>query len=404
MSHSLFSPSSAHRWIPCPGSMAFPENQEDGGSSPYADDGSATHHMASELLQYREPEPVTLNGKDYFYDEERRERVQGYVDDVRRRAGGGYLFVEHRVDLSDFLGEGQGGTADAVIAIPDKRMAIIEDLKDGSGEKVFASYVGANGRQEPNPQLALYGLGALQELELFGEIDSVALVIYQPKLQHVDEFEISVSALREFGTKAALAVSLAGAAMVSGERSLTTEGYLHPGTKQCRWCRAKHRCPALTRLVADEVRLDFDDAVPVIPVADFKELAKHYSSIPLIKQWCDAITAEMTKQVAEGAEIIGPDGKPFKFVEGKAGDRKWTDEKAAEAALVGLLGPRAYTEPKMLTAPAAGKLIKGPAWKDVFEPLIKRAPGRPMLAFGSDPRPPVAAAATANEFDDELNS
>jgi hypothetical protein len=360
--------------------------------------------MASELLQYREPEPVTLNGKDYFYDEERRERVQGYVDDVRRRATGGYLFVEHRVDLSDILGEGQGGTADAVIAIPDKRMAIIEDLKDGSGEKVFASYVGANGRQEPNPQLALYGLGALQELELFGEIDSVALVIYQPKLSHIDEFTVSVSALREFGTKAALAVSLAGAAMVSGERSLTTEGYLHPGTKQCRWCRAKHRCPALTRLVADEVRLEFDDEVPVIPVADFKDLAKHYSSIPLIKQWCDAIAAEMTKQVAEGNEIIGPDGKPFKFVEGKAGDRKWTDEKAAESALVGLLGPRAYTEPKMLTAPAAGKLIKGPAWKDVFEPLIKRAPGKPALALGSDPRPPVAVAATANEFDDELNS
>jgi len=397
MSHSLFSPSSAHRWIPCPGSLAFPENTEDGGSSPYADDGSATHHMASELLQYREPEPVTLNGKDYFYDEERRERVQGYVDDVRRRAGGGYLFVEHRVNLSDILGEGQGGTADAVIAIPDKRMAIIEDLKDGSGEKVFASYVGANGRQEPNPQLALYGLGALQELELFGEIDSVALVIYQPKLSHIDEFTVSVADLRAFGKKASAAVELAGAAMVAG-------GHLTPGTKQCRWCRAKHRCPALTRLVADEVRLDFDDAVPVIPVADFKELAKHYSSIPLIKQWCDAITAEMTKQVAEGAEIIGPDGKPFKFVEGKAGDRKWTDEKAAEAALVGLLGPRAYTEPKMLTAPAAGKLIKGPAWKDVFEPLIKRAPGRPMLAFGSDPRPPVAAAATANEFDDELNS
>jgi hypothetical protein len=383
--------------------MSFPENQEDGGSSPYADDGSATHHMASELLQYREPEPVTLNGKDYFYDDERGDRVQGYVDDVRRRAAGGYLFVEHRVDLSDVLGEGQGGTADAVIVIPDKRMAIIEDLKDGSGEKVFASYVGADGRQEPNPQLALYALGALPELELFGEIDEVQLVIYQPKLQHVDEFEVSVSALREFGTKAAFAVSLAGAAMVSGERSLTTEGYLRPGTKQCRWCRAKHRCPALARFVADEVRLAFDDAVPVIPMADFKELAKHYSSIPLIKQWCDAIAAEMTKQVAEGNEIIGPDGKPFKFVEGKAGDRKWTDEKAAEAALVGLLGPRAYTEPKMLTAPAAGKLIKGPAWKDVFEPLIKRAPGKPALALGSDPRPPVAAAATANEFDDELS-
>jgi hypothetical protein len=141
----------------------------------------------------------------------------------------------------------------------------------------------------------------------------------------------------------------------------------------------------------------------MVPLADFRQLARHYGSIPLIQQWCKAIEAEVAKQVAEGAQIVGPDGKPYKFVEGKAGDRKWNDEKAAEAALVGVLGPRAYTEPKILTAPAASKLIKGPTWKDAFEPLIKRGAGKPTLALGSDPRPPVAVAAAANEFEDELS-
>jgi hypothetical protein len=403
--HKLFSPSKSHMWLACPGSMAFPENQDpDGGSSTYADDGSATHHFAASLLGAPgDHGPVTINGKEYFLDEDRAERVQGYVDDVRRRTAGGYLFVERYVDLSGVLGPDQGGTVDAVIVLPHKRMGIIEDLKDGSGEKVFASYVGADGRPAPNPQLALYALGAVPELELFGEIDNVTLVIYQPKLNHIDEFCISVADLRKFGAKARAAVELAGAAMVAGENSLTTSGYLHAGAKQCRWCRAKHRCPELARTVADEVRLDFTAEGPVVPVADFEELAKHYASIPLIEIWIKAIKAELEAQVAVGAQVIGPDGKAYKFVEGKAGDRKWSDEKAAEAALVGLLGPKAYTEPKVLTAPAASKLVKGPAWKDVFEPLIKRAPGKPTLALGSDPRP-SAVGASANEFEDELNS
>ena len=110
--------------------------------------------------------------------------------------------------------------------------------------------------------------------------------------------------------------------------------------------------------------------------------------------------------MANGAQVIGPDGKAYKFVEGKAGDRKWSDEKAAEAALVGVLGPKAYTEPKVLTAPAAAKLLdkaKTKAqWTDVFAPLIKRSSGRPTLALGSDPRPSVAAA--ANDFEDELST
>ena len=397
--HALFSPSKSHMWLACPGSMAFPENQDpDGGSSTYADDGSATHAFAASWLQGFKAEAVHVNGKAYGIDEERAERVQGYVDDVRRRAASGYLFVERRVDLSGILGPDQGGTADAVIVLPHKRMGIIEDLKDGSGEKVYASLDGA-----PNPQLALYALGALPELELFGPIDNVTLVIYQPKLGHIDEHTVTVDELRRFGAKARAAVELAQAAMAAGPTSITTEGYLNPGAKQCRWCRAKSRCPALARFVADEVRLDFDEGVPGVPVVDFKELAKHYASIPLIEIWIKAIKAELEAQVANGAQVIGPDGKAYKFVEGKAGDRKWSDEKAAEAALVGLLGPKAYTEPKVLTAPAASKLIKGPAWKDVFEPMIKRALGKPTLTLGSDPRP-AAVGANANEFEDELNS
>ena len=418
MSHSkLFPPSASNRWLNCPGSVAFPENQGDGTSSTFADDGTATHNWAAYTLDGNKISVgaiQTINGKEYTLDEERADRIQSYVDDVRRRAAGGYLFVEQKVDLSAYIGKGEGGTADAVIALPRSHLGIIEDLKDGSGEKVYASYLVQPATdttpevREPNPQLALYALGMLPEFEMFGEIDNVLLVIYQPKLGHIDEFPIDVEALKTFGKKASLAVELARAALGAGPDSLTTLGHLYPGTKQCRWCRAKANCPALAQFVADEVRADFDTIEaeePKVPT-DTKQLAKAYNAVPLIEMWCKSVKTEAHNAVLSGKEIIGVDSKPLKFVEGKQGDRTWTDPLTAEAALVGQLGPKAYSEPKLLTAPAAGKLLDKKAtkqiWKDVFEPMIKRATGKPTLTLGSDPRPPVSGVASAEDFTDEL--
>jgi len=398
--------------------MAFPENQEtDGSSSSYADDGSATHHWGAKALR-NEPievgDEIQINGATYTLDEERISRVAAYAEDVARRAIGGYLHVERFISLAGVLGEGQGGTPDAAIVVPEKCVGIIEDLKDGSGERVYASTLVQPATdttpevREPNPQLALYALGMLPEFEMFGEIDNVLLVIYQPKLGHIDEFPIDVEALKTFGKKASLAVELARAALGAGPDSLTTLGHLYPGTKQCRWCRAKANCPALAQFVADEVRADFDTIEaeePKVPT-DTKQLAKAYNAVPLIEMWCKSVKTEAHNAVLSGKEIIGVDSKPLKFVEGKQGDRTWTDPLTAEAALVGQLGPKAYSEPKLLTAPAAGKLLDKKAtkqiWKDVFEPMIKRATGKPTLTLGSDPRPPVSGVASAEDFTDEL--
>jgi hypothetical protein len=193
------------------------------------------------------------------------------------------------------------------------------------------------------------------------------------------------------------AIELGMAALVMGPGNATS---LSPGDHQCRWCRAKAKCPALAQFVADEVRADFDSTE--VPPPDTAKLAQHFAAVPLIEQWCAAVTAEVTNLVASGALVPGSDGKPLKFVEGKAGSRKWTDEKAAEAALIGQLGPKAYTEPKIITAPAAAKLLDKKAtkkvWADVFEPLIRRESGKPVLALGSDTRAPIAVSAK-DDFD-----
>ena len=402
--HSLFAPSAAVRWLNCPGSMAFPENQEQGGSSTFADDGTASHEWAAFCLkEQKDGENIIgyaqiLNDVTYWVDETRASFIQQYLDDVRRRALGGVLFVEYKVDLSNYLGEGQGGTADAVIYQPNTKTLTIEDLKYGTGEKVDA---------KDNPQLMLYALGMLADVQLMGyDVEQVTLVICQPRLGHIDEWTLIVPALMEFAEKATFAAECAKTAIMHGNFQTVQAAYLSPGDKQCRWCRAKHKCPALEKFVKDQVRCDFETIAAIPPTAprDTAKLATAYNAVPLIEDWCRAVRSELGKLVAEGQKVIGPDSKPYKFVEGRGAGRAWTDKEAAEALLVGQIGPKAYKPQEIITAPVAAKLLDKKAtkalWQDMFEPLIKKAPGKPVVALGSDERPPYSGAALANDFEE----
>lgn len=417
--HSLFSPSKSAMWIACPGSMAFPQNQQDGGSSTFADDGTASHHWSGLCLeQGRDAEffigaQLEYNGAIYEMDETRASFCQIYIDDVRRRAIGGSLYVEFKTDLGEM-----SGTTDAGIYI-DKHL-IAEDLKYGTGEKVYASYVktpadpahGLAEVREINSQLGLYLLGMLKDMELLGnEVEKVTGVICQPRLGHIDEHTITVEELQDFGRKAQLAREQASKVLMTDEEPLGP--YLNPGEKQCRWCRAKAVCPALARFVADEVRCDFETieagAAPTAP-ADTTGLARAKLAVPLVRDWCNAVDTEVSKLVAEGKKVIGPDGLPYKFVQGEEGKRAWDKAKLpdVEALLVGQLGPKAYAPQTVITAPQAGKLLDKKAsknmWKDMFVPLITRATGKPILTVGSDSRPPFTGAAGADEFEEDLTA
>jgi len=416
--HAFFSPSKSAMWMNCPGAMAFPENQGDGDSSTFADNGTASHHWSAECLEEGLDADgllgatQTINGVVYTMDEERAGYCQMYIDDVRRRALGGRLFVEQKIDLSDYLGEGQGGTGDAAIYHAARKLLVSEDLKYGTGEKVYASYVILPATPEcsevraPNTQLALYALGLLKDAALLGEVERVLLVVHQPRLGHVDEFEMSVADLRAFGEIARQAVAECGHAMVMSLNEPDFLLYLKPAEKTCRWCRAKTQCPKLAARVAEEVRADFDTIIAEPPLAprDTALLGKALIAVPLIELWCKAVKSEAHRLVSEGEKIIGPDGLPYKFVEGDEGKRLWADEAAAEGLLLGQLSPdKVYTK-KLITAPAAGKLLNKKAtkalWTEIFEPLITRAKGKPQMALGSDSRPPYTGAADAKDFDE----
>jgi len=437
--HSVFAFSASPRWIPCPGSMAYPENLEqdqDGGV--YADEGTAAHTLAALLLKSTSGMvaedwigKVIKGGKREFeITEEFAMHVQTYVDDVKRRAIGGYLMVEQRVTLDGVEGfdESNYGTSDAIIGIEARRheqgsmpaYGVVEDLKFGVGEKVYAWEIAKPDAPfiieifdadvlrlaVPNYQLMMYALAALRDLALL--VDSIAfirIVINQPRLHHVSELDVPVAVLERFSVFAADALAKAKHAQKLAVEGVEMYGYwLNPGEKQCRWCRALARCPAAAAKAQKDMGADFDiiAAEPPVIATGATAIAKYLQAVPFIQDWCRAVTAKANELVSSGAKVIGPDNQPYKFVEGKLGDRKWKDEKVAEGSLVGVLGENAYQPRKILTAAGAAKILDkkktAEMWKDIFTPLIGRAPGKPMLVLGSDPRPAFSPAAQSDEL------
>jgi hypothetical protein len=89
------------------------------------------------------------------FDEDMADLVQGYVDSCLFMARGKRMWVEQRVNFSEFCGvEGQFGTADLIVLDEAQGELVVCDLKTG--------YTPVDVRK--NSQLMCYALGALAKL------------------------------------------------------------------------------------------------------------------------------------------------------------------------------------------------------------------------------------------------
>jgi hypothetical protein len=400
--HAKLSPSGAHRWMRCAGSLylesAFPRS-----SSKFADEGTAAHELAAWALESGNDAAayigriIDVDGNEFVVDADMASHIQVYLDNVREFAIDSQLLVEQRVEFSEHVGVPESfGTSDTVILKGTEIQ--VHDLKYGKGVKVDA---------EQNEQLMLYALGALSEFGMLGDFDRVVMVIHQPRLGHVSEWSCTVAELLEFAKTAKKAAGVCIdiiATEIIGNEDLT------PGEKQCRFCKAKATCPALARQVEQTVGADFEDIeVTKTRVTLFKEdaefikpsvIASHLEAVDLIEDWCKAVRAEAERRLLDGQDVPG-----FKLVEGRRGSRKWTNEVEAEATLKSMrVKHDAMYDYSLISPTTAEKLAKaevlGPRQWSALQSFITQADGKPSVAPASDKRPALQLAPVEDDFAD----
>lgn len=368
--HARLSASGSHRWLYCPGSVEA-ESRLPNTTSVHADEGTAAHELAEMALVKLSGDCSAWVGKSLIENnhhtvtQEMADYVQQYVDYVRSFSG--THAYEQRVDFGEWVPNGFG-TADAIV-VSDDTIRVI-DLKYGRGIKVYA---------QENTQGLLYALGAYSENELTHDLKTVVISIVQPRLDHIDEWEIDVAELLKRGEWIR---ERANEAVKPNAKRI-------PSESACHWCKAKATCPALQKVTHEAIMTDFEALdLPATNTLSDDDLSRALGAKGLIIGWLDAVEAHITERVENG----GFNG--YKLVAGRS-SRDWSDAKQAEAALVEAIGDDAF-ETKLLSVAKAEKAL-GKAKVGVIKDLIVKRDGRPTLVPEGDPRPSLSV--TADDFE-----
>jgi hypothetical protein len=436
----------------CPGSAAL--NYGVDNWSEFTDEGTAAHYMLEWCLkQGKDAEAfpwssIWVNTKGYAWcvvddlsdpadgdvrnefeaDEDMREYIQVVLDDIWRHAKGNDVQAEQRITLSDTLGvPDQGGTADAIVLDDAESTIQVHDLKYGRSPR---GIVWAGTAENPNNQLGLYGLGALEELDLLHDWQTVELHVHQPRLNHKDSVPVPVPTLRALAqsARAAAAEAMSGfdtdivdhpdgreeqVLVPKSAGELYELGLLRAtDAKGCTYCAHAADCRALREAGKQAALSGFDDVqddvseklgydVPEAAVIEaFDADPPSPAQLSLIETMVDAVRNSIYKKLKRGEPVRG-----WKLVKGRPGPRKWI------ATALGAVEELLKTKFRLKTDEMYSKKLKSPTqmekvlkespkrWEQVTE-YVTRSDGSETLAPADDPRTAIEHASALDGFDD----
>lgn len=350
--------------------------------SVYAAEGTLAHEVAYiQLARFFNGAPATLyadwlgNHQDISQEDllEMNKHARTFRDFVANQLEempkGTKVLLEQHVspDLEDC-----DGTADVVLLAATALHVI--DFKYGKGVAVEA---------EGNPQLMVYGLGALDEFgSLLGEYEMVKLSIVQPRLGFTRTMVTSEAALQEWAE-----VVLRPAARQAQE----PDAPFGPSLSACRFCPARGRCAAQLHYEAIE---NFGDPDILTP----EQMGEVLNMVPELRQWLGQVEeAALTMVYSDGVPIPG-----WKVVL-SGGKRYVADTPAAIQTLIDAgFSAGDVSVIKMQTLGVLEKLVGKHELPAVLGDLMQKSPGREALVPESDGRPSVSPTTEAiKEFSND---
>ena len=254
--HALLAPSSAERWMQCPGSVQLIEEEElESPASAASMEGTRAHDLLERGLQALMQGRATLRDpgfaramQNWAYEvgaeEDDTPSAVIYALDVINQmcssaSPGTETVTLHSESFYSLEWAGvpglDGGTADVVLiesgAAGVQEVSVI-DYKHGVGVVVEPYF---------NPQLMLYAAGALQAFD--GQIDAgrdlpLNLCIIQPRARRGEPVKIWQT------TTSKLWGWFTGDLLPAARLAVSGEGELLPSRDACRFCPARDLCPA----------------------------------------------------------------------------------------------------------------------------------------------------------------
>lgn len=452
--HARLSPSDSKRWTSCTASIAFQEanaHRIKQGDTTFSNEGTEAHDWATKLLlgqigpidipeNFRDPVLSYTDHCQSLIADPVVTSLQSCLDDVALGfdAPENVVFVEEQIPL--YYQKEQPGTADFIGLSASEGTVIrlfVRDYKHGMGVLVGT---------DENTQLAIYAYSVVKHLSAaykFSDDCPVDIAIVQPRHREAGDptpWVITVADLRTFCEDIEYRAIQARTAAERVRERITTVGEnvsnaaileAAPGSVfapsegdsgACRWCKCKAFCAV--RLAAATEGLDFPETPAQELLACMPDLSKEDSKQDVaqrigqrtfeagskyevigddylvtmvarakaIRSWLSDAEEYLEGRLLAGEQIDG-----VKLVDGREGNRAWTNSGEAETFLKGQGLKQEERCNFELKSPAqiekiiAAKL-KSTRTKNRFEQLITRSSAKKKLAIDSDKRDAVAPA------------
>jgi len=323
--------SAASRWIACPASARLSALMPyvEGGEA--AKIGTAIHALAETCFQLdSDPmksvgtvvEGITMTEENCEFALEHLKAIWAIEDEL----GEGCVTVEKFLPYQDTKKVKVGGTTDVIGISKEKRKLIIADLKTGRG------YVDAD-----NDQLRLYGLAALEDEQLYQDIDIVELWIIQPHHGEVRKHTMTTQALVDWEHYVLVPAI---------ENALNPMVQPVPSDSACQYCNARTICPAQTNL-AEVVA-----TAPPVEMLSEQQISVLLTKFDMVEGYIKAVRDHALKRMESGSVIDGWQLQPKRAL------RSWTDESAAIKGLLALgLDEDQVTKTELISPAQAEKLL-----------------------------------------------